>query len=231
MTTDHYELAKICEEAYVSATFLAKGDVEVLLKDYPDYTVIAIRGTEACDLWTQRDGFHWRDVFKRKLWVGWWGAVQDIRRDLMAWPTYSRILGAHLHTGFLGGAVSVSEYILTRCPLDKPVVVTGHSLGGGIALILALLLRHARVNVMECVLFGAPKIISKKSKAVCAGLNLTSYRHGNDFVTTVPRYLWGYVHPAPLLQLGSRAGRPSWDDHAIGNYVDALTPYPITEEQ
>lgn len=221
---NHYELAKICERSYTSSSFSARGDVEVLVEDHGACYVVAVRGTEARDLWTQRDTFRWRNLLSRKQWRNWWGAVQDISRDLTAWPTYSNQLNGRFHTGFLRGANAVSSYLLVAYRLDKPVIVTGHSLGGGVALILALLLRKAHVNVRECVIFGTPKVICRKSQAVCMGLNLTGYRYGNDFVTTVPCCIWDYEHPNYPWQLGGYGGEPNWNDHAIGAYVTALAP-------
>jgi len=223
----NYELALICKDAYKFSTF-SKCDVEVLVKYYDNLCVIAVRGTEARDLWTQRDNFRWRDMLKRKQWKNWFGGITDIARDLMAWPKYSPELNAYFHAGFLKGAEHARDEILSgKYDITKltPLIITGHSLGGGIALPLALLLKKERAEVQSCVVFGCPRAVRKNSEFVFKDLHVASYRYGNDFVTTVPKRGWGYSHPVPLLQLGNSTGRkPNWSDHSIDLYISALKP-------
>jgi hypothetical protein len=65
------------------------------------------------------------------------------------------------HLGFaLGWAAvhdRVSAYLKTSCPPGVPVVVSGHSLGGALALIGALELKRDGHNVAAVITFGAPQ--------------------------------------------------------------------------
>jgi len=71
------------------------------------------------------------------------------------------------------------------------------------------------------VVFGCPRTLTK-SAADKYDISCTSYRHGNDFVTTVSRRSWGFRHPVELDVLKEYTGSRTWDDHAIHLYIDAL---------
>lgn len=223
----HYELAKICQDASTLHSS-SKNDVELLVKCYDTHCVVAIRGTEARDLWTQQDDFEWKDLLKWHKWKAWVGGVTDVMRDLMAWPSYSPDLDAYFHTGFLTGAEDTLDFLLSGQLFDPettPLIITGHSLGGGIALPLSLLLKHHGVEVLSTVVFGCPRSVLKKSRHVFSHSRLTAYRFKDDYVPTVPKRGWGYIHPAAPVQLGECGRRsPNWDDHALENYIEALKP-------
>ena len=224
---DHYKLAKICQEASTLCSH-SKNDVEILVKCYDTHCVVAIRGTEARDLWTQQENFKWKDLFKWRRWKAWAGGVTDVVRDLMAWPKYSKDIGGYFHAGFLSGAEDVLDFILDGHLFDPettPLIITGHSLGGGVALPLSLLLKKHGVKVLSCVVFGCPRSVLKRSRHVFTGSHLTSYRFKDDFVPTVPKKGWGYIHPVAPIQLGDCGQRaPNWDDHSLENYIEALKP-------
>lgn len=116
--------------------------------------------------------------------------------------------GCTLHSGFFATAQSVKNEIaeiITETMAEYPeyqLVVTGHSLGGGLGAMIATMLRNDGHNV-DLYTFGQPKIggkdISKyiQNQAPAHGQN---YRvtHDNDIVPQLPRpdwAPWGHFYP------------------------------------
>ena len=140
MSKVHYKLASMCVDSYSQHTFV-DGDVEILYKHEGFVNYFAIRGTEASAFFSGR---------------GW----MDILRDLRFWP--NKINNATVHAGFLRGYNNICDYIEESCSLnDHPVVFTGHSMGGAIALIAAYdMMAVAPNRLLGCVTFGAPRCIN-----------------------------------------------------------------------
>lgn len=162
MLVNHQTLAQYCIDSYRERTFVSR-DVEVLYLDLPHCHVFAIRGTEADKFISGR---------------GW----KDVIRDLAIWP---RDIGATFgHAGFVAGWDSIVEEVLEIAQKQlKPVVLTGHSLGGAIALVGTYeLIRHGQA--VECVTFGAPRaLVPAGMVPVILGAMLgcaTQYEHYRD---------------------------------------------------
>jgi triacylglycerol lipase len=72
-------------------------------------------------------------------------------------------VGARFHKGFLEALAMVWEPMLTAVnnaikTKERPVWVTGHSLGGALALMAAWRLQRSFISIQEIVTFGAPMI-------------------------------------------------------------------------
>lgn len=195
---NHKDLATLSRQSYMDHTFVVN-ELEVLLRHERDAVYIAIRGTEAQQGKIFGEG-------------GW----RDIIRDLRVIPWYDRKLG-WCHAGFLKGAKAIlGQLALVK---EKPVVVTGHSLGAGVGQLLALLLHFRGYDVREFAGFGMPRCFIGKRKFPVI---ITHYRYGGDLVSNVPhRWFMRYRHTVKWKQLGE-ARSDNKDDHAIYNYVDAL---------
>ena len=132
------------------------------------------------------------------------------------WLTNFRVLkddyhGIRAHRGFARAADSVLlevQRIIEDHSPTRRVVMTGHSLGGAIAVLLAVACRHRPVEV---VTFGQPRVSRQRQ------LDLSLYGpylrvvNGSDIV---PRKPWlGYSHGGHLLYLtndGRRLDNPGW---------------------
>ena len=147
------------------------------------------------------------------------------------------------HRGF------VVDYLLARGPvLDAVataytrVVVTGHSLGGAVATLLAVAVReHHPALPLSVYTFGSPKVCARPLAKHHNRIVAESFRFVNDR-DLVPRApAWGFTHVdglVHLLQSGKRASAPrrwwaklkEWcttrftgiGEHYIIHYRDAL---------
>lgn len=101
----------------------------------PDYTIIAVRGSQ-----------------------GWLDLLQNLRFDEMDAKPGLGITGK-VHIGYHAQAKAAVEKLAQQLPKGKPLWVTGHSLGGSIAALIgaSLTVKHG-FKVDGVVTFGAPKI-------------------------------------------------------------------------
>lgn len=196
------ELARLCERAYREHTRVV-GELEYLVSEVDGAPAVVVRGTETREFMS---GFGWIDVI----------------RDLRILPWYDRRVG-WAHAGMLKGARRLFEelHIFEAFRASSPVLtaervyVTGHSLGAGVGLILAHIMRYygARVTFVG---FGTPRSMISK---LDPGLEARFYRQGDDPVTEVPRWWMGGYSALPVEQLG----RPDWKagakDHSLERYI------------
>lgn len=126
--------------------------------------------------------------------------------------------GARVHRGFQGRLDLLWERHLVPLlgGLDLPAWVTGHSLGGAMALLAA-----RRRAFEEVVTFGQPLV----GRGLGGGERPTRhvrYHRRRDIVTMVPPRFLGYEHHGEAVELIDPDG-PSWRyDHAIVYYAEVL---------
>ncbi|XP_052189156.1 uncharacterized protein LOC127799286 [Diospyros lotus] len=176
----------------------------------------------------------WRDSARKRLVVAFRGTEQarwkDLRTDLMLVPAGmnpERIGGdfkqeVQVHRGFLSAYDSVRMRILSLIKLAvgytdniaEPqhhwrVYLTGHSLGGALATLLALELSSSQLVKRGAVSvtmynFGSPRVGNKKFAEVYNEKVKDSWRVVNhrDIIPTVPR-LMGYCHVAQPVYLAA----------------------------
>jgi predicted lipase len=184
--TSHQELSVICGQSYRKSTF-EEANIEVLLVK----NVIAFRGTDE---------------------------VRDVFTDLRQVPWYFSELG-FVPSGMAKKARRVYSKCLSLC-LEKnidpsEVIYTGHSLGGGLALLVASLAVRDECGPKEVVTFGAPRCGRLK---ILDGTVVTSYRNGKDIVPI----LGLCRRHKDLVQIGK--SKSYIKDHLMINYVKSKKP-------
>ena len=188
------EYAAFASEVYHEPHTWRAGDVHALFTVRRGLRVIAVRGTTA-------DPADWV-------------------RDLEIVPRWSSHLG-FCHRGFLDGA----EELRRRSPLADQdfagAVLTGHSMGGAIAILLAAVLITENICPRAVVTFGAPRCGSWKLRRTLWRVPLRLYRNGDDPVPAVPWLPGLYLHPRALMPIGEPALDPL-ADHAIAAYRRAF---------
>ncbi|WP_421852683.1 lipase family protein [Marinomonas sp.] len=96
------------------------------------------------------------------------------------------VLDIKLHQGFGSGAKAVYEDIKPFLSKDQPIHLTGHSLGGAIAVILAMYLQKEGYSVEQVITFGQPKVTNVTGAKKFDNLPLIRVVTPNDIVPLVP---------------------------------------------
>tara|TARA_R110001606_G_scaffold380569_2_gene541165 strand:+ start:5979 stop:6848 length:870 start_codon:yes stop_codon:yes gene_type:complete len=91
-----------------------------------------------------------------------------------------------LHQGFASAAKAVYKDVKPYLEAGKSVQTTGHSLGGAIAVILAMYLKMDDYPLTSVVTFGQPKVTNVTGAERFAGLPLTRVVTLQDIVPLVP---------------------------------------------
>ena len=111
-------------------------------------------------------------------------AMLDVSLKLRVDPA----TGVSLHEGF---AYSARQIYAELKPLLKPeykINVTGHSLGGAIALILAMFMDLDQFNVDQVVTFGQPKVTNISGANRIQHINIIRVVDPHDLVPLVPLF-------------------------------------------
>lgn len=190
---DHRTLANLAAEAYDYAMFNLH-ECEVIISTVENVQVIAFRGTEIGRLLS---GSGWLDVI----------------RDLHLLPWYDPDTG-WVHAGFLKGGRRAAEFLSTELEASSPVICTGHSLGGALALTCAVKLMALGFHVLEWVGFGSPKVQLTEKKYP---FRQTNYQHGSDLVPHLPDLPF-YRHNCEIVHLCRDRTRLNLGDHDVSYY-------------
>ena len=192
-------ILQVAKDSYNDLTFCVS-ELEVLIKEVDGVQIIAIRGTEVGGdaLWKEGG---WRDV------------LRDLRFGVRFWH------GLRGHAGILRGAKDILHLCKVNLDKDKPVVITGHSLGGGVALPLGIMLAKDDYVVTDIVTAGAPKVLSRGFKQF-KNTHVRQYIYKGDPVPRLPFFKLFRRH-VNAIQLGKKVSR-NWKDHALENYLYQL---------
>lgn len=180
-------LADFCHLSYFSPTFVKKQltlqgftsfqwiegdatDTQVFIVRKGGYQIICFRGTESVE-----------DVlvdlwFKKKQATGGKGAV---------------------HAGFQAALYEVWPQLERSLDKNSKIIVTGHSLGGAVAQLMANRLALTNYHVSGVYTFGSPRVGNSKFKtAYNSRLADKTFLHINnkDAVTAVPLEILGFYH-------------------------------------
>ena len=139
---------------------LPLSDVRFYVLQEPGQQTVAIRGTEASSLqnWT-------------------FNAVIDVEHDSS--------LGITTHEGWGVAALELHAAVQPLLTPGMPVNVTGHSMGGALAVLLALHLQRDGYSV-KVVTFGQPKVTNLESALRLERLDVTRYVTREDPVVGFP---------------------------------------------
>ena len=126
-------------------------------------------------------------------------------QDINFFKDKSFRLGIELHTGFHRTAEMIADDLLTRLDKTYSTWVTGHSLGGAEAIIVAWYLDYSGHNVAECITFGQPKVTDSHGIRKMRGkIKLTRVVNETDVVALVPpagTHMNRYAHLGDMIKL------------------------------
>lgn len=151
------------------------------------------------------------------------GVLADWLRDLDVRTRHDPVLG-DCHGGCLSGADAAMAWLIAnRLTTEFPRVIVGHSLGGGIASLLAALSLVAGFPVDRLVTFGSMRSCKGPTvPSILGAVPGVHYWHELDEVPGLPSFYDHWRTP-------TRIGRPDlWllADHAIAAYAAALAEIP-----
>ncbi|MDT8452078.1 MAG: lipase family protein [Gammaproteobacteria bacterium] len=102
--------------------------------------------------------------------------------------TLDRHLGVRLHNGFSQSAQAIYTEIKPLLKTDYVISLTGHSLGGAVALILAMHLDVDDFTVGKVVTFGQPKVTNVAGTNAFKHLDVIRVVTPKDLVPLVPPF-------------------------------------------
>jgi hypothetical protein len=111
-------------------------------------------------------------------------AVVDIDYVLTA----DKILGIELHKGFAQSSQSIYQELKPKLRKDYTIQLTGHSLGGAVAVILGMYLDKQDYQTGEIVTFGQPKVTNRSGAKRFGHLNITRVNNAEDAVPLMPPF-------------------------------------------
>ena len=200
----HKELFIITEDSYARYNCRV-GEVECLLVETEDYQVVAPRGTEAGTLLSGLGFF-------------------DVIRDLRFFPWYDKRVGWS-HAGFLKGAQGlVDKGLFGMLDRDKPIVLTGHSLGGAISINAAAILKSLDFNVVAVCTFGAPRTLMKSAakRFNTVGIAIAEFSNAGDPIPDLPNSMWGYTHINEVHTPREAKGYSIFRNHRLEHYGESF---------
>lgn len=151
------------------------GDIRAVVTEMDGFVVIAVRGTIP-------------------------DSLQNWIRNIDALPSFEHPQLGVCHSGFMGAADGLMPLLAPHIA-GRNVMVTGHSLGGAIAIDLAALLKIAGNPPVAVVAFEPPRVGMEKMALFLATVDGVIYRFGDDPVPEVP--MWPYRHPwQPIVAIG-----------------------------
>ena len=125
--------------------------------------------------------------------------------------SYSDKTYGAFHKGYFIAFNNFMRYLLDSGYLHtynyKEVVITGYSMGGGIAKVAACLFHSYFISKnfkLYAVSMEGPKSINKRANSVCkqhTNIKLFTIRNGNDIVTKIP---FNFVDGGTVIQIGEK---------------------------
>ena len=94
--------------------------------------------------------------------------------------------GLKLHSGFAHAAQAIYPNITTHLNKKRAIYVTGHSLGGAIAQIIAIYLQQDGYRLAEVITFGQPKVANFSAAQSYSTLPLIRVVTPRDVIPLIP---------------------------------------------
>ena len=95
-------------------------------------------------------------------------------------------LNIQLHQGFSFAAKAAYEDVKSHLDKNQPIITTGHSLGGAIAVIVAMYLQRDGYQLNQVITFGQPKVTNFTGADVFSNLPVVRVVTPKDIVPLVP---------------------------------------------
>jgi triacylglycerol lipase len=180
-------------------------------------------------------------------------SLTDLRSDLRFRKTQSDAFGpAKVHRGFKGALDPIwAELTATIEMTGMPVIFTGHSLGGALAVLAAAAVHYSQKGTVRAVVtFGQPRVGDAQLVLILDPIPWRRYVNLADPVARVPLWTMNFRHGGDMRFIGSKGQilrspfaltvlQEIWSahgfgvirvtargflDHSMDKYVEALQP-------
>jgi triacylglycerol lipase len=169
----------------------------------------------------------------------------DVRTDLQVKLNVKKIalrdehrnVEVQVHSGFLGAYQKLEtqvEKLLLAAP-DKPIYLTGHSLGGAIALVASAALGNSgkpfAARIAAVYTYGAPRVGERNFSRIVKTPHYRVVNEGDAVPLVPPVWLYGYVHTGLPVLLREGADEPahvSPRGSAFWHALRSFAMYPFT---
>ena len=125
-----------------------------------------------------------------------------------------------VHSGFIEAYHLIRDFIHAHIETHKPeeVIVTGHSLGGALAILCALDIEYNFDVKPKCIVFGCPRVGNLHFKRSFNRRipDLTRVVNGCDIVTRIPSIFMLYFHAGRKFNIGTKR----WYTRLTGSILD-----------
>ncbi|MDB9321169.1 MULTISPECIES: lipase family protein [Cyanophyceae] len=215
------------DDGFISVVGADKNSAQAALIEHKDYLCFTFRGTnELVDWLDNLNTFSTKQLFG-VFHKGFWDSVDDVWDTL--WAAYEE----------------------RQRVQERPILITGHSLGGAMATVAAARLAHMKIPFTSVYTFGQPRSMirstAKQLDSMCKG-QFFRFENNNDIVTKIPSRLAGYSHVGTHLYISeekkislkpglryilmdyldgflsalSERGFDGIQDHDMNNYLSAI---------
>lgn len=138
-------------------------------------------------------------------------SIEDVRLDVRFWRKKVPGLGGTWHRGFVRALEVVFWPLLSKLAFqghERRVWITGHSLGGALAVLFAARLAGMRrgLDVDGVVTLGAPRVASVFGARWLDGMmgsRILQFENAGDEITHVPMAVMGYAHVGQRVVFGT----------------------------
>lgn len=113
-------------------------------------------------------------------------SIENALMDLDIQLVDDSLTGVRLHRGFAAAAKGIFDALSGEINKDYTIITTGHSMGGAVALILAMYLDNEHYKVKKVVTFGQPKVTNITGSLKFAHLDVWRVVTARDLVPVVP---------------------------------------------
>ena len=145
------------------------------------------------------------DDAKRVQWIVVRGtsSLINIRLDVDYNKVVESRLQIPLHKGFADAALQVYQFAKPLLKTDYETRVTGHSFGGGAAVIVLMLLKEDGFKLGQTMTFGQPKVTNSDGARKYRTLPLLRFVNDNDPVPLLPPFeLFAVLDEGPYQHFG-----------------------------